>query len=84
MGVIAIEKQVLKFMECEDRWIQRDIDEHQQLEFQRLRKQKEMDEDSSEWKAFHMFMQSSFDKFEAFLLHKDTHPRQWNISWEQD
>ncbi len=38
IGILAKEKQVLKFLQREDNWIQRDITEHQQLELHRLSK----------------------------------------------
>ncbi len=46
ISILAIEKQVLKLLEQENRCIQGDISEHQQLEPHRLSKQDEMEPDS--------------------------------------
>ncbi len=63
MGIVAIEKQVLKMLGREDCWIQHDMTEHQNLDLHRLINSEEFNEDSNEWKTLHQLTRFSFDKF---------------------
>ncbi len=64
IGILAIEKQTLKLLECENPWIQHDITEQQQLKLYHLSKQQEIDFDSGEWKALHTLTRCSFETFQ--------------------
>ncbi len=63
VGILTIEKQILKLLEREDGWIQRDITEHQELELHRLSKKDDYDADSGPGNALFHLTRWSFDKF---------------------
>lgn len=64
LGILAIEKQILKLLEQEDGWIQHDITEHQELELHRLSKKEDFEPNSSLSKAVFSLTHWSFHKFE--------------------
>ncbi len=67
LGILTIEKQILKLLEQDNGWIQCDITEHQELELHRLSKKDDYEINSGSAKALFNPTCWSFNKFENNL-----------------
>lgn len=83
VGILDIEQQVLKLLECEDNWIQQDLTKYKQLELHCLSKQENMDPDSGEWKALHHLTRFQKEQEAIKILHQGTSGRRQNHHWSQ-